>query len=56
MLLVPAAVALVFGAGSIPTVEIAPNVFLPMITMGGVHLKIYPDPGNYSMWLNLGGT
>lgn len=47
--MVPAAVALVSGAsssaGSIPAVEIAPDVFLPMITMGGVHLESYPDPG-----------
>ena len=39
----------------IPSVEIAPNVFLPMLTMGGVVQKGYPDNTNYSLWLDLGG-
>lgn len=43
------------SSSSIPSVEIAPGVFLPMLTMGGVHLAAYPDQGNYTMWLNLGG-
>lgn len=42
-------------AAMIPKVEIAPNVHLPMLTMGGVVQANYPDPSNYSMWLDLGG-
>jgi len=43
---------------AIPTVEIAPGVDLPMITMGGVNATLmpnYPDYSNYSLWLELGG-
>ena len=43
------------AAATIPKVEIAPNVFLPMLTMGGVVQAGYPDPSNYSLWLDLGG-
>ena len=35
----------------VPTVEVAPGVHLPMITMGGVVQPGYPDPSNYSLWL-----
>jgi 2,5-diketo-D-gluconate reductase A len=41
--------------GAIPTVEIAPGVNLPMITMGGVNQPDYPDNTDYGLWLKLGG-
>lgn len=44
--------------GAIPTVEVAPGVNLPMITMGGVNQTYepgYPDYSNYTLWLELGG-
>ena len=44
--------------GSIPTVEVAPGVNLPMISMGGINTTLqpdYPDPGNYSLWVTVGG-
>jgi hypothetical protein len=47
------------GGGSrmavIPRVDVAPGVALPMLTMGGVVQPGYPDPSNYSLWLELGG-
>ena len=46
-------------ATTVPTVEIAPGVHLPFITMGGVNKTLYPnypDYSNYSLWLQLGGT
>ena len=42
----------------IPTVEVAPGVRLPMVTMGGVNATdypTYPDYTNYSLWLEVGG-
>ena len=45
-------------AAPMPSVEVAPGVHLPMITMGGVNTTVdvdYPDSGNYSLWLQLGG-
>eukprot|EP00940_MAST-03C_sp_MAST-3C-sp2_P001024 g1024.t1 len=44
--------------GVIPTTEIAPGVDLPFITLGGINTTLqpdYPDPSNYSLWLELGG-
>lgn len=38
-----------------PSVEIAPGVHLPFVTMGGVDYPGYGDRSNYSLWLALGG-
>ena len=41
---------------SIPTVEIAPNVHLPFLTMGGVNATYQPDYhdySNYTLWLEV---
>ena len=46
------------AATAVPTVEIAPGVLLPMVTLGGVNstdYPSYPDYSNYSLWLELGG-
>jgi hypothetical protein len=43
------------SSSPIPRVEVAPGVELPMLTMGGVVQEGYPDPSNYSLWLELGG-
>lgn len=51
-------VASVLALCSIPTVEIAPGIEMPMITMGGVNKTLYPDYpdySNYSLWIELGG-
>jgi hypothetical protein len=38
------------SARSMPTIEVAPGVFLPTISMGGVLASsAYPDPSNYSL-------
>lgn len=45
-------------SGTIPTVEIAPSVRMPFVTLGGVNRSLYPDYpdySNYSLWLQLGG-
>ena len=45
-------------SGTIPTVQIAPSVRMPFITLGGVNRSLYPDYpdySNYSLWLQLGG-
>jgi len=40
-------------ANSPNTVEIAPNVFMPLVNVGGGGKKF--EPSNYSLWLELGG-
>lgn len=41
----------------LPTVQVAPGVDLPMITLGGINITLlpeYPHTSNYSLWLELG--
>ena len=46
---------LIVAANPIPSVEVAPGVHLPYITMGGVNQPDYPDNTDYGLWLKLGG-
>jgi diketogulonate reductase-like aldo/keto reductase len=41
----------------VPTIEIAPGVHLPQITLGGINvtwMPFYPDVSNYSLWIETG--